>query len=103
FSKFGNIKLGSKTDDKEFGTFSWAAMLFAAGIGSSILYWGMIEWAFYYQGPPFGITPESDAAIPWASSYGIFQWGPIAWAIYTLPALPIAYFYYVRRTSVLKI
>ncbi|CDQ38162.1 BCCT family transporter [Virgibacillus salexigens] len=103
FSKFGNIKLGSKTDDKEFGTFSWAAMLFAAGIGSSILYWGMIEWAFYYQGPPFGITPESDAAIPWASSYGIFHWGPIAWAIYTLPALPIAYFYYVRRTSVLKI
>ncbi|WP_188454761.1 BCCT family transporter [Virgibacillus oceani] len=103
FSKNGQIKLGNKDAKKEFGTFSWAAMLFAAGIGSSILYWGMIEWAYYYQGPPFGITPESKDAIEWASAYGIFHWGPIAWAIYTLPALPIAYFYYVRKKPVLKI
>lgn len=103
FSKNGHVKLGSEEDEREFGTFSWAAMLFAAGIGSSILYWGMIEWAYYYQGPPFGIAPESKEAIEWASSYGMFHWGPIAWAIYTLPALPIAYFYYVRRKPVLKI
>lgn len=103
FSKNGQIKLGNPNEGKEFGTFSWAAMLFAAGIGSSILYWGMIEWAYYYQGPPFGITPESNEAIEWASAYGIFHWGPIAWAIYTLPALPIAYFYYVRKKPVLKI
>ncbi|MYL60555.1 BCCT family transporter, partial [Virgibacillus halodenitrificans] len=103
FSKNGQIKLGNREEKKEFGTFSWAAMLFAAGIGSSILYWGMIEWAYYYQGPPFGLTPESKEAISWASTYGIFHWGPIAWAIYTLPALPIAYFYYVRKKPVLKI
>ncbi|ASK61948.1 choline transporter [Virgibacillus phasianinus] len=103
FSKNGQIKLGNAEDKREFGTFSWAAMLFAAGIGSSILYWGMIEWAYYYQGPPFGIEPGSDKAIQWASSYGMFHWGPIAWAIYTLPALPIAYFYYVRKKPVLKI
>ncbi|WP_404456258.1 BCCT family transporter [Virgibacillus necropolis] len=103
FSKNGQIKLGNADEKKEFGTFSWAAMLFAAGIGSSILYWGMIEWAYYYQGPPFGLEPKSNEAIQWASSYGIFHWGPIAWAIYTLPALPIAYFYYVRKKPVLKI
>ncbi|WP_449354923.1 BCCT family transporter [Virgibacillus natechei] len=103
FSKNGKIKLGDKDDEKEFGNLSWAAMLFAAGIGSSILYWAMIEWAYYYQGPPFGVTPESNEAIEWASAYGIFHWGPIAWAIYTLPALPIAYFYYVRKNPVLKI
>lgn len=103
FSKNGQVKLGNKGEEKEFGTISWAAMLFAAGIGSSILYWGMIEWAYYYQGPPFGIEPKSKDAISWASTYGIFHWGPIAWAIYTLPALPIAYFYYVRKKPVLKI
>ncbi|WP_174615067.1 BCCT family transporter [Virgibacillus ihumii] len=103
FSKNGQVKLGDAEDEKEFGTFSWAAMLFAAGIGSSILYWGMIEWAYYYQGPPFGIEAGSKQAVEWASSYGIFHWGPIAWAIYTLPALPIAYFYYVRKKPVLKI
>lgn len=103
FSKNGHIKLGDEDEEKEFGTISWAAMLFAAGIGSSILYWAMIEWAFYYQGPPFGIEPESQEAIHYAPAYGIFHWGPMAWAIYTLPALPIAYFYYVRKKPVLKI
>ncbi|WP_092491320.1 BCCT family transporter [Virgibacillus salinus] len=103
FSKNGRIKLGDEDAEREFGTISWAAMLFAAGIGSSILYWGMIEWAYYYQGPPFGIEGSSREAIDWAPAYGIFHWGPIAWAIYTLPALPIAYFYYVRKKPVLKI
>ncbi|WP_163971149.1 BCCT family transporter [Oceanobacillus halotolerans] len=103
FSKNGHVKLGEENEDREFGTFSWAAMLFAAGIGSSILYWGMIEWAYYYQGPPFGLQAESQAALEWAPTYGIFHWGPIAWAIYTLPALPIAYFYYVRKKPVLKV
>ncbi|TMN22132.1 BCCT family transporter [Lentibacillus cibarius] len=103
FSKNGQIKLGDQDSEKEFGTFSWAAMLFAAGIGSSILYWAMIEWAHYYQGPPFGIEGESKEAIQWAPAYGIFHWGPMAWAIYTLPSLPIAYFYYVRKKPVLKI
>ncbi|WP_085991121.1 BCCT family transporter [Oceanobacillus senegalensis] len=103
FSKHGRIKLGSREVKREFNTFSWAAMLFSAGIGSSILYWGMIEWAYYYQGPPFNAVPESREAIEYAATYGIFHWGPIAWAIYTLPALPIAYFYYVRKKPVLKI
>ncbi|WP_172372405.1 BCCT family transporter [Sporosarcina jiandibaonis] len=103
FSKNGKVKLGYYGERKEFNTFSWAAMMFSAGIGSSILYWGMIEWAYYYQAPPFGLAPGSNEAISWSTAYGIFHWGPIAWAIYTLPALPIAYFYYVRKKRVLKI
>ncbi|SDJ49376.1 BCCT family transporter [Salimicrobium halophilum] len=103
FSKNGHVKLGEEGEKAEFNTFSWAAMLFAAGIGSSILYWAVIEWVYYYQGPPFGLTPESKEAIQWSTAYGIFHWGPIAWAIYTLPALPIAYFFYVRKKPVLKV
>ncbi|RWZ58180.1 BCCT family transporter [Halobacillus fulvus] len=103
FSKNGSIKLGDEGEKPEFNTFSWAAMLFAAGIGSSILYWSVIEWAYYYEGPPFGLEPNSKEAIQWSTAYGIFHWGPIAWAIYTLPALPIAYFYYVRKKPVLKV
>lgn len=103
FSRLGQIKLGEKDEQPEFGDFTWAAMLFAAGIGSSILYWSMIEWAFYYQGPPYGLEAGSKEAIQWSATYGIFHWGPIAWAIYTLPALPIAYFYYVRKKPVLKV
>ena len=51
FGKYGNVTLGKATDKPEFNNFTWAAMLFCAGIGSDILYWGVIEWAFYYQVP----------------------------------------------------
>ncbi|MFH0256177.1 BCCT family transporter [Vibrio rumoiensis] len=103
FSDIGQIKLGEPDEKPEFKTGSWAAMLFCGGIGASILYWGTIEWAFYYLNPPFQLEPGSDEAIRWAATYGIFHWGPIAWSIYLVPAIPIAYFYYVRKQPVLKV
>jgi betaine/carnitine transporter, BCCT family len=103
FSDIGQIKLGEPEEKPEFSPVSWAAMLFCAGIGASILYWSMIEWVYYYQAPPFHIEGETPEAAKWAAAYGIFHWGPLAWAIYLIPAVPIAYFYYVRNHSVLKI
>ncbi|WP_281826852.1 BCCT family transporter [Vibrio nigripulchritudo] len=103
FSDMGQIKLGDADEEPEFATASWAAMLFCGGIGASILYWGCIEWAYYYQSPPFQLEPGSEEAVRWAATYGIFHWGPIAWAIYLIPALPIAYFFYVRKQPVLKV
>lgn len=103
FSDIGKIKLGRPEEDPEFANGSWAAMLFCAGIGASILYWGLIEWAYYYQSPPFGLEGGTPDAIRWATTYGIFHWGPSAWCIYLVPAVPIAYFYYVRQTPVLKV
>ncbi|TLS70494.1 BCCT family transporter [Photobacterium damselae subsp. damselae] len=103
FSDIGQIKLGDPDEAPEFKTASWAAMLFCGGIGASILYWGAIEWAYYYQSPPFQLKPGSEEAVRWAATYGIFHWGPIAWSIYLVPALPIAYFFYVRKQPVLKV
>ncbi|MDO6815565.1 BCCT family transporter [Cobetia amphilecti] len=103
FSDIGQIKLGDAEEKPEFSIVSWAAMLFCAGIGASILYWSMIEWVYYYQSPPFHVEGQTPEAAEWAAAYGIFHWGPLAWAIYLIPAVPIAYFYYVRHHSVLKI
>jgi betaine/carnitine transporter, BCCT family len=103
FSRHGQIKLGPKGERPPFSTFSWVSMLFCAGIGSGIMYWGSIEWAYYYNSPPFGLTPGSASAIEWSAAYGYFHWGPTAWAIYCLPALPIAYLYHVKGHKVLKI
>ena len=103
FSDIGQIKLGDPDEKPEFSSASWGAMLFCGGIGASILYWGMIEWAYYYQSPPFQLEPGSDDAVRWAATYGIFHWGPIAWSIYLIPAIPISYFYYVRKQPVLKV
>ena len=103
FGKYGNVTLGKASDTPEFNTFTWAAMLFCAGIGSDILYWGVIEWAFYYQVPPNGAKSMSDEALQYATQYGMFHWGPIAWAIYVLPALPIGYLVFVKKQPVYKI
>ena len=103
FSDIGQIKLGDPDEAPEFALASWAAMLFCGGIGASILYWGTIEWAYYYQNPPFQLEAGSEEAVRWAATYGLFHWGPIAWCIYMIPAIPIAYFFYVRKQPVLKV
>jgi len=100
FSRYGHIRLGE--GDPEFTNLSWFAMLFAAGIGAGLMYWSGIEWAYYVQQPPFAAEPYSDDAYQWAASYGLHHWGIIAWAIYCLPTLAIAYPFYVRGVAKLK-
>ena len=74
-SRYGRLQLGS--GDAEYNEFAWASMLFCAGIGASLIYWGAAEWVYYYTDPPMGIEPRSDEALVWAAGYGIFHWGPI--------------------------
>lgn len=103
FGKYGNVTLGKASDKPEFNNFSWISMLFCAGIGSDILYWGVIEWAYYYQVPPYGADSMTDEALEYATMYGMFHWGPIAWSIYVLPALPIGYLVFVKKKPIYKI
>ncbi len=102
-SKYGKIKLGDLDDKPQFKTFSWAAMLFCAGVGSGVMYWGVIEWAYYYQSPPLGLPALSWQAAEWGGAYAIFHWGITAWSFYVLPAIPIAYIYHVKKKPVLKV
>ena len=102
-SDIGKIKLGAPNSKPEFATISWASMLFCAGIGVGIMYWAPVEWIYYYQSPPFFVEAGTAQAMKWASAYGIFHWGPLAWSIYLVPALPIAYFFHVRKIKALKL
>ena len=70
--------------------------LFCGGIGTSVLYWGTIEWAHYYQAPPMGVEAGSAEALRWSMAYPIFHWGFTGWALYCLPAIAVAYAYHVR-------
>ncbi len=101
-SRFGHVRLGEPDEQPEFATLSWVAMLFCAGVGAGLLYWCAIEWAHYYQAPPFGAEPYSPEAAEWASTYGLFHWGFTAWAFYCLPAVAIAYPYYVKKLNHLR-
>ncbi|ASJ71257.1 BCCT family transporter [Granulosicoccus antarcticus] len=97
FSKYGNVRLGGPDDAPEFSYFSWIAMIFCGGIGIAIVNWAWVEPIYYFTGPPFGVEPKSPEAAEWALTYGQFHWGLTPWAIYCLPAIPIAYSMYVRR------
>lgn len=101
FSKYGKIRFGN--EKPEFSTFSWLALIFTAGIGSGIMYWGIIEWAFYYDTPPYGLESGSVEAAGFASTYGMFHWGFSAWAIYCVPSIPIAYALYVRNYNSVRL
>ncbi|WP_172370124.1 BCCT family transporter [Sporosarcina jiandibaonis] len=98
--RYGKIKLGE--GKPEFSTFSWGAMLFTAGMGTSIMFWSLMEPIYYYTGPPFGIKANSPEAAEWAVTYGLFHWGISAWALYAFPTVVIAYSYYVRKRPSLK-
>ncbi|MDJ0779379.1 MAG: BCCT family transporter [Gammaproteobacteria bacterium] len=91
FSKYGDIKLGADTDEPEFSTGSWVAMLFAAGMGSGLLFWGVAEPIYHFATPPVG---EAENAMAARNSMVItnFHWGLHAWSIYGCCALVIAYF-----------
>lgn len=102
-SKYGRVKFGAPDSRPEFSTVSWIAMLFTAGIGGGIMYWGVIEWAYYYTSPPRGIEPESVAAANWAATYPLFHWGFTAWSIYCFPAVILAYAFHVRRRGTLRL
>lgn len=101
-SRFGRVRLGAEDSEPEFRTLSWVAMLFCAGVGAGLMYWSVTEWAYYFEAPPFGAEPRSTEAAEWASTYGLFHWGLTAWAFYCLPAIAIAYPFYVRRKTVLR-
>jgi betaine/carnitine transporter, BCCT family len=102
-SRYGDQLLGPKGVPPAYSTISWFGMLFCAGIGSNLLYFGTIEWMWYYLGPPAGIVAQSPEAYAWAGAYSFFHWGPIAWAIYAIAAVPLAYMLHVKETSVLRL
>ncbi|WP_196796867.1 BCCT family transporter [Sporosarcina sp. P33] len=103
FSKHGKIKFGTKDEKPEFSNFSWGAMIFCAGVASGLVYWATIEWAYYFKAPPYGIEAGSVDGAEIAAAYGIFHWGPSAWAFFVLPAIPIAYSYYILKVPILRL
>lgn len=91
FSKYGNIVLGDPSEKPEFSDISWAAMLFAAGMGSGLLFWGGAEPLLHYVSPPLG-EPRTPEAGSMAMTYTALHWCLHGWGIYTVGALAVAYF-----------
>lgn len=97
FSRYGKVPLGLDDEKPEYSTLSWAAMLFAAGIGIGIIFFGPYEPMSHYLDPrPGAYEPASQEAVLGALSQSAMHWGISAWAIYAIVGLSVAYISYRR-------
>lgn len=98
FTKYGNIKLGKDTDEPEFSSITWFAMLFSAGMGIGLVFWGVAEPLSHYHQPPSGEGETTEAA-RLAIRYSFFHWGLHPWGIYAVIGLILAYFNFRKNTA----
>lgn len=96
FSEFGKIRLGSNDSRPEYSFFSWISMLFAAGMGIGLMYFGVAEPMQHYSSEVFSSGHYINRAKN-AQLYTFFHWGIYAWAIYAVVGLSLAYFTYRYR------
>jgi choline/glycine/proline betaine transport protein len=94
-SRYGDIRLGHQTETPQYSLLSWIGMLFSAGIGIGLMYWGTAEPLYHYMAPPLGAA-ESIEAAKQAMNISFLHWGLHGWAIYTMVALALAYFHFRR-------
>src|SRR6218665_3703013 len=101
FSRYGNLKLGGEDDEPEFSLATWFSMLFAAGMGIGLVFWGVAEPISHYHTPPPGIAPGTPEAANAAMRYTFFHWGLHPWAVYAVVGLAIAFFQFRRGAPAL--
>ena len=111
-SPFGSIRLGGKDATPDYGYLAWFAMLFTAGMGIGIVFWGVAEPISHFQSAVGGVVSEDGIRTDWAPlgaaadnpegardlsmAATIFHWGLHPWAIYSIVALGLAFFSYNR-------
>jgi glycine betaine transporter len=92
-SRYGRIRLGGDDERPEFSTVSWVAMMFSAGMGIGLMFFGVAEPMSHMGTPPFGLAePNTKGAAQVAMEYSYFHWALHPWAIYAIVGLALAYF-----------
>lgn len=97
FSKWGKIKLGPDDSVPEYSNLSWFAMLFGAGMGVGLVFWGAAEPLSHFVSPASGIEPQTAAAADFAIKSSFMHWGIEPWACYAIIGLGLAYFQFRKN------
>ncbi|MGG1686051.1 BCCT family transporter [Pseudalkalibacillus sp. NRS-1564] len=95
-SKYGKIRLGPDDEKPQYPFFTWIGMLFSAGFGVGLVFWGVAEPMTHFANPPagFGVEGETEQAAKLAMRYSFFHWGIHQWSVFTVVGLVMAYFQY---------
>ncbi|MDL0431465.1 BCCT family transporter [Marinobacter sp. TBZ242] len=94
-SRYGAIRLGADDSRPDYSNLTWFTMLFAAGIGTILMFWGVAEPISHFASPPFeGVEAGSEQAAGDAMTVALYHFGLHTWTIFALPGLAIGYFAY---------
>ncbi|MDO5634578.1 MAG: dephospho-CoA kinase [Micrococcus sp.] len=97
-SRYGRVKLGDDDATPEYSGLAWFGMMFAAGVGAVLMFWGIAEPMNHYANPPLeGTVPFSDMAALQAMNIANFHFGIHMWVIFVVPGLCFGYFTYKRK------
>jgi len=96
-SRYGKLRLGKEGERPEFNRFAWFAMLFQAGMGPALIFWGVAEPLAHYSNPPFGLARAGSVeAAQLGMQYTYFHWTFHPWAMYAIVGLAVGYFSFRR-------
>lgn len=98
-SKYGNIRLGADTDRPEFPFFTWIGMLFSAGFGAGLVFWGVAEPMSHFFSTPFGNEAQTPEAARIAMGYSFFHWGVSQWSVFAIVGLVIGFLQFRKKKS----
>ena len=90
-SKYGSIRLGADNDRPEFPFFTWVGMLFSAGFGAGLVFWGVAEPMSHFFTTPFGNEAQTPEAARVAMGYSFFHWGISQWSVFAIVGLVIGF------------
>ena len=100
FSKYGNIRLGDDDSRPEYSNISWFAMLFSAGMGIGLVFWGVAEPLNHFVNP-LGVEAGTQAAADFSMMTSFIHWGIHPWANYAVVAMPLAYMQFRKKKPAL--
>jgi len=97
FSRFGKIRIGGEDAKPEFSTGGWFAMLFSAGMGIGLLFYGVAEPVFHFNNIPFLHDASVAEAAKTSMSFTFLHWGIHAWALYAVVGVALAFFTFNKK------
>lgn len=98
-SKYGSIRLGADTDRPEFPFFTWIGMLFSAGFGAGLVFWGVAEPMSHFFTTPFQNPSQTEEAARIAMGYSFFHWGLSQWSVFAIVGLVIGFLQFRKKNS----
>lgn len=100
FSRYGAIRLGGDDERPEFPFFTWIAMLFSAGFGAGLVFWGVAEpMSHFFTSPVAAVEAQSEQAARVAMGYSFFHWGVSQWSVFAIVGLVIGFLQFRKKQN----